>query len=523
MRKAKALFWALSATVLLAATVFAATADAKSGRYLFLTADLNQPLPGTNYTAEDFTDLGIELFDSWSALLSEMTDDVCWVGTLGSVDREVDLWLRNPNNTARIVTYRVDENRQLQYHLFGIHVKVQYWVLNHLVDFLERYPCDEITKQIEQLIVQKVEQEAFLAMVMPQRNGHGGVFMVENLAEPIPGAPYTVEDFAAANIRLLTPYESLFSALTDDICMVGGTHELLDLRLSGSMELGEYIIASNYHLFAVDPELELFIHYPAQYLLHHDYIPIFGLTREVPSLRNQDGTWRSLHDIMEEVGCPTEPPQAAPEQQRHEPKKYGGIFVSDDLLEPIPGAPYTRHDFLAAGIEVVPAPLASMLPVPDDICIVGGLLVELDKLAQQPQWGVDLLSGRFLLFVVDPYHKENNEEYFTGSLVELYVMTNLDDPAPSLRNPDGSWRTIASIVEEAGCAIQPLEPEMESSAPAAWEYRVITVQELLEGSAGQIMASVATGMERALNRYGAEGWELVMQLGDLLVFKRPAS
>ena len=143
---------------------------------------------------------------------------------------------KNLNNTARIVTYRVDKGTD-NFNTIYLESMSRYGIwLNHLVDFLERYPCDEITKQIEQLIVQKVEQEAFLAMVMPQRNGHGGVFMVENLGSRSGSSLYCGR-FRCSEHSPLTPYESLFSALTDDICMVGGTHELLDLRLSGSMEL----------------------------------------------------------------------------------------------------------------------------------------------------------------------------------------------------------------------------------------------------------------------------------------------
>lgn len=245
---------------------------------------------------------------------------------------------------------------------------VSRWGLPHLASVLDQHRCDAIAQRVAQAAAEQLERGAFLAMQLPRPTGSGGVFMVMDVAEPIPGAPYTAEDFAAANIRLLTPREAIFSALTDDVCMVGGLIEAFEPRLSGSQELVEHLLAKNYNLLIVEPELELFFHGPSYNLI---VLGTAGLTQEVPSLRNADGSWRSIQSIMEETGCATKPPQ--PEAQL-----------------------------------------------------------------------------------------------------------------------------------------------------AAWEYRVMAVGELFEHSSRLGIGLANVGIEQVLNRYGAEGWELMMQLEDLLIFKRPA-
>lgn len=250
MRKRKqALKWSVLTILMLAASVVATAehAPAQSGRYLFLTGDVNQPVPGTDYTAEEFTELGIDLFDSWAALEAAITDDVCWVGVLAVSDPEVELWLRNPNNTAKIVTYRVDESLSSDIRFLNYGLGSSHWGIRDLASALQQYSCEQIEKRVAQALAEQTELEALFAMQAPEPTGHGGVFMAMDLAEPIPGAPYTADDFAAANIRLLPPNDALFPALTDDICMVGGLPEPLGSQLFAGKELVERLIEINYN------------------------------------------------------------------------------------------------------------------------------------------------------------------------------------------------------------------------------------------------------------------------------------
>lgn len=72
-------------------------------------------------------------------------------------------------------------------------------------------------------------------------------------------------------------------------------------------------------------------------------------------------------------------------------------------------------------------------------------------------------------------------------------------------------------MEEIGCPTEPTQPEPS----AGWEYRVLTLEELVKVAAGSDVDSRNAAIEQALNRFGADGWELTLQLnGGPLIFKR---
>ena len=65
-----------------------------------------------------------------------------------------------------------------------------------------------------------------------------------------------------------------------------------------------------------------------------------------------------------------------------------------------------------------------------------------------------------------------------------------------------------------------------------WEYRVISVDKLFQGSEDHDIAvskeaatarrnKVGQGMESTLNELGADAWDLVAIAGDFGIFKRP--